>query len=244
MTKTGGETAGADGRGPTVIGFDADDTLWHTEAAFREAEAVFLASMRAHAAPDAARRRLERAERRNLAIYGFGVKSFVLSMIETALDLSGGRVEGATVARLIDIGRAMLSQPVELMPHAAATVERLARDRRLILITKGDLIDQRRKLAMSGLADAFAAVEIVPHKDTPTYIRAFAAHGQGAHRAVMVGDSMRSDVLPALAAGARAVHVPAGAVWALERAEAPRGHPRLATIRALDALPALVDAMG
>lgn len=227
----------------TTIGFDADDTLWQNETFFRMTEARFAALL-AHAAPqDHLMQRLLEAERRNIGHYGFGIKGFMLSMIETALEVTDHRVPGEVIAEILATGREMLRHPVELLPGAKATVTQLARDYRVILVTKGDLLDQERKLAQSGLGDLFHGVEIVSDKTAAAYTRIFARHGTGAGEGLMVGNSLKSDVLPMLAAGGFGVHVPHGLTWALEAAEMPQGHPRFAEIAALSDLPALIPEL-
>jgi putative hydrolase of the HAD superfamily len=224
----------------TTIGFDADDTLWHNETVFRLTQDRFAALLRDHADPDHLMERLLAAERRNLGHYGFGVKGFVLSMIETALEVTEHRVPGEIVAELMEAGREMLTHPVELLPGVRETVEALAGSHTLVLITKGDLLDQERKLAASGLGELFDAVEIVSDKTPAIYDRAFRRYGDGPARALMVGNSMRSDVLPALEAGSWGVFCPSQIEWALEAAPAPEDAPRYRRIERLDALPALV----
>ena len=224
----------------TTIGFDADDTLWQNEAFFRLTQERFTALLADHAAPGHLAERLEAAERRNLGHYGFGVKGFTLSMIETAIEVTEGRVPARVIADLIAAGREMLEHPIQLLPHARAAVTGLAADHRVILITKGDLLDQERKLAQSGLGDLFHGVEIVSHKTEAAYRAIFARHGTGADQALMVGNSLKSDVIPALQAGAWGVHVPHALGWALEAADAPQDHPRFHEIADLSALPPLV----
>ncbi|MCC6305847.1 MAG: HAD family hydrolase [Rhodobacteraceae bacterium] len=226
--------------GLTTIGFDADDTLWHNERLFRRTGAHLGELLAGHAPSDHVARCLLAAERRNLARYGFGVKGFVLSMIETAIEVTDGRVPAGVIAELLAAGRDMLAEPVELMPHARATLSGLAGRYRLVLLTKGDLIDQERKLERSGIGDFFAAVEIVADKTPATYATVFARHGEGAERAAMVGNSLRSDVLPAIAAGGWGIHVPQGEEWALEAADPPAAHPRFRRLPDLDALPDLL----
>ncbi|TIT90120.1 MAG: HAD family hydrolase, partial [Mesorhizobium sp.] len=148
----------------TTIGFDADDTLWQNEQFFRLTEKRFAGLLAEHGEAEHISARLLEAERRNLAVYGFGIKGFTLSMIETAIEISGGRVPGSVVAEILAAGREMLSHPIEPLAHARETVEKLAGSYRLVLITKGDLFDQERKLAQSGLGDLFDAVEIVSDK--------------------------------------------------------------------------------
>jgi putative hydrolase of the HAD superfamily len=222
-----------------TVGFDADDTLWHNERHFRLTQERFADLLADHAGRDHLEERLLAAERRNLGHYGYGVKGFTLSMIETAIEVTEGRVPGAVIADILAAGREILSRPLELLPHARAAIETLSGRARLILVTKGDLLDQERKLAQSGLGPFFDAVEIVSEKTADTYERLFA----GAGRAMMVGNSLRSDVLPALQAGAWGVHVPHEMTWALEQADAPETHPRFRRIADLGALPALLCSL-
>lgn len=220
----------------TTIGFDADDTLWHNERFFRLTQDRFAALLADYAERGHLDERLLAAERRNLGQYGFGIKGFVLSMIETAIEVTEGRVPASAIAELLAAGREMLDHPIELLPGARAAVEAVAGRFRVILITKGDLMDQERKLAQSGLGDLFDAVEIVSDKTAPVYERIFERHGDGAARALMVGNSLKSDVLPAIAAGAWGVHVPHGLTWEIEHAEPPSGHPRFQSLATLAGL--------
>ena len=227
----------------TTIGFDADDTLWQNESFFRLTQTRFAELLGGAADPDHLAARLEAAERRNLGHYGFGVKGFTLSMIEVAIEVTQGRVTAPVITEIIAAGREMLAHPVELLPHARETIEALAADHRVLLITKGDLLHQETKLAQSGLGDLFHGVEIVSHKTPEIYATIFARHGHGADRAMMVGNSLKSDVLPALAAGAHGVHVPHGLTWALEHALPPRADPRFFSIPDLSHLPGLVQGL-
>jgi putative hydrolase of the HAD superfamily len=227
----------------TTIGFDADDTLWQNEAAFRLTQDRFTALLADYAAPDHLHERLLAAERRNLGHYGFGVKGFTLSMIETAIEVTEARVPAAVIAELVAAGREMLEHPTELLPHAREAVTTLAADFRVVLITKGDLLDQERKLAQSGLGDLFHGVEIVSNKTAPVYARIFARHGTGAGQAMMVGNSLKSDVIPVIEAGGWGIHVPHGLTWALEHAEPPTGHARFHSLPDLGGLPDLVSSI-
>lgn len=227
----------------TTIGFDADDTLWQNETFFRLTQERFRQRLADHADPARLAERLETAERRNLAYYGFGMKGFTLSMIETAVEVTDGRVPGSVIADLIAMGRDLLEHPMELLPHARATVTDLAKDYRLVLITKGDLLHQERKLAQSGLGDLFQGVEIVSDKTEATYRVAFARHGTGADQAMMVGNSLKSDVIPALQAGSWGVHVPHEHEWAFEAAPAPIEYRRFHSITDLGELPNLLEQL-
>ena len=219
-----------------TIGFDADDTLWHNERFFRLTQERFAESLRDFTEPEHLSDRLLAAEKRNLGHYGYGIKGFVLSMIETAIEVTEERVPASVIADLIAAGQEMLSHPIELLPGVEETILSLKGSVRLVLVTKGDLLDQERKLAQSGLGDHFDRVEIVSEKTAPTYARIF---GDGTP-AAMVGNSLRSDVLPAIEAGAVGIHVPHDLTWELEHAEAPIDEPRFHRIDSMSALPDLL----
>ncbi|PJE31516.1 haloacid dehalogenase-like hydrolase [Pseudooceanicola marinus] len=227
----------------TTIGFDADDTLWQNERFFHLTQQRFAELLADHADPDHLSERLLAAERRNIGHYGFGIKGFMLSMIETAIEITEDRVPAEVIRQIIEAGQDMLAHPIELLPHAREAIEALADSHRVLLITKGDLLDQERKLAQSGLGDLFDGIEIVSDKTPPVYARIFTEHGDGPERALMAGNSMKSDVLPAIAVGGVGVHVPHGLSWALEHAEAPEDEPRFFTLTDLGALPPLVDQL-
>jgi putative hydrolase of the HAD superfamily len=224
----------------TAIGFDADDTLWQNETFFRMTEQRFTELLSEHGDHHVLSARLLEAERRNLAFYGYGVKGFTLSMIETAVEVTKGEVPAAVIAEILSFGRQMLQNPVETLPGVHDTLDALAGRYRIILITKGDLFDQERKLAQSGLGDYFNAVEIVSEKTSATYERIFTRHADGPARAMMVGNSLKSDVVPAIAAGAHGVHVPHELTWVLEHEEAPEQTSRFHRIETLGHLPPLL----
>jgi putative hydrolase of the HAD superfamily len=227
----------------TTIGFDADDTLWQNEAFFRLTQARLAALLAPFAPPDTLNAQLLAAERRNLGDYGYGVKGFTLSMIETAIEVSKGTVSAPVIAEIMAAGREMLSHPIDLLPYAHEAVAQMSQRFQVILITKGDLLDQERKLAQSGLGELFHGVEIVSEKTAEVYAQIAGRHGARPEGMVMVGNSMKSDVLPMIAAGGFGVHVPHVATWALEMADAPHGHPRFAHIESLRDLPYLVDCL-
>ncbi|RAP41671.1 HAD family hydrolase [Rhodovulum viride] len=224
----------------TTIGFDADDTLWQNERFFRLTQARFADLLADYVPSEALMDRLLAAERRNVGQYGFGIKGFVLSMIETAIEVTEERVPAAVIRELLAAGQEMLRHPIELMPEARDAILALAGTHRILLITKGDLLDQERKLAQSGLGDLFDGVEIVSDKTAPRYGAIFARHGDGAERAMMVGNSLKSDVIPAIEAGAWGVFVPHDLTWELEHAEPPRAHARFAELCHLGELPDLI----
>jgi putative hydrolase of the HAD superfamily len=227
----------------TTVGLDADDTLWHNETIFRLTQDRMRALL-SHVADEAAfNATLADVEKRNLALYGYGVKGFTLSMVETAMQLTGGDPPGRIIADILAAGREMLGHPVEPLPGVDDALAELSEHYRLVLITKGDLLHQEQKLAASGLGDLFVAVEIVSEKDASTYARVFDRYGTGAAEAVMCGNSMRSDILPALQAGAWGAHVPYPLTWEHEMADAPQDHPRFAELPSISDLPAWVRSL-
>jgi putative hydrolase of the HAD superfamily len=228
---------------PRVIGFDGDDTLWHNETIFSVTQERFRELLLRHAPEADVDARLLATERRNLAAFGYGIKGFMLSMVETAIDVTEGRIPARDISTILDFGRAMLLHPVELLDGARPTLEALAERYELMLVTKGDLFDQESKIARSGLAPLFSRVEILSEKDETSYRRLLARHGVAPTEFVMVGNSMRSDVLPPVALGARAVHIPYHVTWALEHADAPaHAADRVWTLAAIGELPALISA--
>ena len=225
----------------TTIAFDADDTLWHNERFFKLTQDRFVELLADFADADHLDERLLAAERKNIGHYGFGIKGFTLSMIETALEITDGKVGSHVIKEILDTGRDMLSHPIELLDHVQSTISELAPSFQLLLITKGDLLDQERKLAQSGLGDYFDGVEIVSNKTSEIYRDAFAKAGAQADQSMMVGNSMKSDILPAIAAGGWGVYVPHGEIWALEAAPKPKNHPMYREINNLSNLPQLID---
>ncbi|WP_245576791.1 HAD family hydrolase [Kaistia adipata] len=228
----------------TAIGFDADDTLWQNEQFYRLTEQRFIDLLAEHADRALIASRLNEAERRNLKLYGFGIKGFTLSMVETAIELTEGRIPSSAINEILAAGRDMLVHPVETLPHVRETLEQLAGNFRLIMITKGDLFDQERKLAASGLGDLFDAVEIVSDKNAATYQRIFSRHADGPAHSMMVGNSLKSDIVPAIEAGSWAVYVPHDLTWSFEHAEAPVGAPRFRELPHLGELLPLLGKLG
>ncbi|MBL8056184.1 MAG: HAD family hydrolase [Anaerolineales bacterium] len=225
-----------------AIGFDADDTLWHTERLYVEVQTRFKALLAQYHSPDWIEARLYEAEMRNLPHFGYGIKAFALSLIETAVELTEGRVAGRDVQAIVDLAKGMLAAEVELLEHAAATVALLAEHYPLLLITKGDLRDQEQKIARSGLAEHFRQIEIVSDKSAPGYAALLRRHGIAPERFLMVGNSLRSDILPVLALGASAVYVPYALTWLHEAADPPpAGQPGFYELEHLGRLPALLD---
>ena len=227
----------------TTVGLDADDTLWHNETLFRLTHKRFTDLLSPHCDAATLEARLAETEKRNLRLYGYGVKGFTLSMIETAMELTDGAVATSVIREILAAGREMLAHPVEPLPGVDEALARLSERYRLVLITKGYLLHQEQKLAASGLGDLFAAIEIVSEKDADTYRRVFARHGTGPEQAVMAGNSMRSDIIPALDAGCWGALIPYPLVWAHEAASAPADHPRYVELASISDLPAWVDGI-
>jgi len=203
-----------------VVGIDADDTLWHNETYFADAQATFVQILAPWTPEGEDVLALHDAtERANLELFGYGIKGFTLSMVETAIDVSRGEVSISAVAELLRLGKEMLAHPVELLEGVAEAVDALAQDHRLVLITKGDLIHQETKIARSGLADRFERIEIVSEKDPATYKGILERMDVAPERFLMAGNSVRSDILPVLELGGHAVHVPYAITWSHEVVE-------------------------
>lgn len=230
--------------GVTVVALDADDTLWHNEDAFVDAHDRLRAVLAGHAAGVEVDALLAEVERRNLEVYGYGVKGFTLSMIETALALRPGDLPRGDLEALLGLGKAMLSRPVDLLPGVQETLAGLAGHYRLAVVTKGDLFAQEARLARSGLADAFEVVEIVSEKDEATYRRVLRRLGVPPEQLLMVGNSERSDIAPVLALGGWAAHVPYPVTWEHEVLAEPVRSDRRADLSRLDELLPLLGLPG
>jgi len=225
----------------STIAFDADDTLWGNEEFFRLTEKRFHSLLADHVEPEDISPTLLETERRNLRYYGYGIKGFTLSMVETAIEVTAGKVPASVIQEILHAGRAMFDHPATPYDGVQETLNTLGNDFRLVLITKGDLFDQERKLAQSGLGDLFDGVEIVSEKDTSAYKRIFDQYGDGPGRSVMVGNSMKSDILPAIAAGAFGIFIPSNITWAMEEAAPPEGHEHFHQLSNIRQLPELIE---
>jgi putative hydrolase of the HAD superfamily len=227
-----------------MIGFDADDTLWHNEKHYVESQARFSDLLGRYGTPESILGALHRTEMQNLELYGYGMKGFALSMIETAVQLSNGNVSGAEIMKIIAIARDLLHAPLQLLDHAERIIPLLASSFPLMLVTKGDLRDQETKVTRSGLGKYFRHVEILSDKGPENYRALLERHGIGAERFLMVGNSLRSDIWPVLALGASAVYVPHHFLWAHEAAEEPPlTHPGYHSIGHLGELPDLLERL-
>jgi len=202
-----------------VVAFDGDDTLWHSENLFAMTEEKFIDLVSGYVSDADIKDRLFRTEMKNLGIFGYGTKGFIISMIETALELTEEQISGSDIQKIIALGKDMLEHPVQVLPGVSETLAALAPRFRLLVITKGDLFDQESKLARSGLAEHFWKIEIVSEKDEATYRDILTRHEVRPDRFLMVGNSVRSDILPVLGLGARAVYVPYHVTWQHETVE-------------------------
>lgn len=207
----------------TTIGFDADDTLWVNETYFREAEEAFAVLLEEYETRNTIDQELFKTEMRNLDLYGYGIKGFMLSMIESALELSNRRVSQATLSKILDLGKNMISHPLELLQDVPEVLESLHGKYRLLVLTKGDLLDQERKLERSGLLKYFHHVEVLSDKKPENYRRLLEHLEISINEFLMVGNSLKSDVLPILDLGGRAIHVPFHTTWAHEEVD-PSDH--------------------
>ncbi|HEX4853371.1 HAD family hydrolase [Arenimonas sp.] len=230
-----------------LIGFDGDDTLWHSELYYRAANEAFeaivgryvdLADARLHD-------RLLATERANLKLFGYGAKGMTLSMLEAAFEVTGGRIGAADLHRIVGIGKEVMTHPVELLPGIREAVEAVARELPVVLVTKGDLFHQEAKVAASGLADLFRRIEIVSEKDARSYSRVLAEFGVAPDRFAMVGNSLRSDIEPVVRLGGWGVHMPYEVTWAheLENGLEPAHRERIATADAPAGIPRAVAGL-
>ena len=219
-----------------LICLDADDTLWHNMRHFQATQDALVRMLEPFADAGIARSSLESCEIRNLKLYGYGAKAFTLSMIETALELGGDDVPSSVIREILEAGKALHAHPVELFEGVEETLIALAERGRLVLVTKGDLLHQQAKLAASGLGDLFSGIEIVSEKQQETFEVIFNRYGVDPMNALMAGDSIRSDVLPALEAGAWAAYIPQAMGWSHEQRPAPSDHPRFIELPSLASL--------
>lgn len=230
-----------------LIGFDGDDTLWHSEGFYQAAGAEFQAILARYL--DVADRKVQASmlatERRNLKLFGYGAKGMTLSMVETAIAMTDARIEARDIHRIVELGKTVLGHPVELLPGIRAAVEAVAARHAIVLITKGDLFHQEKKVAESGLSDLFHRIEIVSEKNEHTYRRVLGEFGLSPARFAMVGNSLRSDIEPVLALGGWGVHVPYHVTWAHELETGLTGREeRMVSVDGPAGIPAAVAHLG
>ena len=227
-----------------IIAFDADDTLWQNESLYSATQARLVQLLAPYVDDVDIEARLFETESRNIPYFGYGIKSFTLSMIETAIALTEGRVANADIQQIITFAKEMIDTPTQLLDGVASVVAQVAATHTLMLITKGDLLDQQRKLERSGLADYFAHIEIVAEKTEKTYRTILAHYKVDAVRFLMVGNSLKSDVLPVVAIGGQAVHIPYTLTWEHERVDpADAQHARYFELAHISELPSLVKKL-
>ena len=229
------------------VGFDGDDTLWKSEDYYRAAELQFenIIGQYIDLTDARSQQHLLEVERRNLRVFGYGAKGMTLSMIESAVQLTGERISARDIHRVIEIGRATLQHPVELIDGIREAVETIAASHEIVLITKGDLFHQESKIEKSGLADLFQRIEVVSEKDPATYARVLRELGVPAGRFVMIGNSLRSDIEPVLQLGGWGIHMPYHITWAHEAEHGVgEGEPRMARIASASELPSALQRFG
>ncbi len=229
-----------------LVGFDADDTLWHSEGYFQDAHAEFerivggyidLRDARLHD-------QLLATEQRNIKLFGYGAKGMTLSLIETAIALTEARISATDIHRLVELGKGILTHPVELIEGVRAAVEAVAERWPVVLITKGDLFHQEAKVRQSDLAELFKRIEIVSEKDSATYVRLMREFDVDAARFAMIGNSLKSDIAPVIKAGGFGVHVPYHVTWSHELdTSIDANHPRLATVTKAAEIPAALASL-
>jgi len=226
-----------------LIAFDADDTLWVNEELYREIESQYVDLLSPFCPPEITSQKLFETEMANLPLYGYGAKSFTLSMVQTALELSRGQVRASDIQQIIDWVKAMLAADKPLLPGVQAVIQQLSTRYPLMLLTKGDLVEQHSKLACSGLAQFFQHVEIVPFKEKTVYQNILDRLKITPSRFLMVGNSLKSDVLPVVALGGHGVHIPATVTWAHEQVDSHNHGPEYHTLSQISELPGLLEQL-
>jgi putative hydrolase of the HAD superfamily len=225
-----------------VIAFDADDTLWVNETYFREAEEKFASLLEDFLPQHTIMKELYRTEIGNLGLYGYGIKGFILSMIETALRISGEKMPIALVEKIIRIGQEMLEKPVDLLPGVKDVLQSLQGKYQIVLATKGDLVDQERKLQKSGLEGYFHHIEIMSEKRESDYKKLIARLDIQANEFAMIGNSLKSDILPVLELGGYGIHVPFHTTWIHEQVDHEVKHERFFTAEHLEEAAARIQS--
>lgn len=228
-----------------LVGFDGDDTLWRSQEFYDDAQAAFEGILGRYVdlTADGLRASLLATERGNIALFGYGAKGMALSMIESAIELTDGRIEARDIHRIVRLAKDVLSHPVDLLPGIREAVEAVAAHHRVVLITKGDLFHQEAKVARCGLADIFHRIEIVSEKDTATYTRLFREFELTPDRFAMVGNSLKSDIAPVVALGGWGVYMPYHSTWAHEMVADFAMGDRVIEVAGAEAIPAAIATM-
>lgn len=228
-----------------IVAFDADDTLWVNEPYYKAAEKRFCLLLGEYMPPEAVAKELFKTEMGNLAAYGYGAKGFILSMLETALRVSSGKCRGEIMEQTLRLGRELIEKPIELLPGVEDVLKTLKDRFLLVMATKGDLRDQERKLERSGIAHYFHHIEIMSDKEESDYRELIERLGISPRQFLMMGNSVKSDVLPVLALGGHAIHIPCQTLWAHEYAESPVAHPNFRSVEKIaDVLSLLAEKTG
>ena len=201
-----------------IIAFDADDTLWDNEILYILAKARFVELLSIYQDSDLIERRLDEIEVGNVSVYGYGIKSFMLSMAETAVELTGGRITGWEMSKVLDLGRQMLLHPVHLFPHTEEVLGELSKNWALMLLTKGDVFEQSKKIERSGVSHYFRYIEITGEKTKASYQALFERRSIDSRKFLMIGNSLKSDILPVIELGGQAVYIPYQNTWSHEHA--------------------------
>ncbi|SDS29838.1 putative hydrolase of the HAD superfamily [Formosa sp. Hel1_31_208] len=225
-----------------VIGFDADDTLWVNETYFRDAELEFAKLLSSYETANKIDQELFKMEMKNLSLYGYGIKGFVLSMVEMAIELSDHTISVDTVSRILDLGKNMLNKPVELLDGVEDILKTLSKTHRLILVTKGDLLDQERKLEKSDLTSYFHHIEVLSDKQPANYSKLLDHLDIKPAEFLMVGNSLKSDILPIVQIGAKAIHVPFHTTWLHEQVH--ENQTKRSDYKTISSLTELKDVLG
>ena len=225
-----------------VIGFDADDTLWVNETYFRDAEVQFAKLLNQFETENKIDQELFKMEMKNLPVYGYGVKGFVLSMVEMALELSNNTVSNQTISKILEIGKEMINQEVELLDGVEEVLKQLSQKYKLIVATKGDLLDQERKLEKSGLLEYFHHIEVLSDKKEANYSKLLNHLEIKPSEFLMIGNSLKSDILPLINIKASAVHVPFHTTWLHEQVDVNTEESKqYKTIKSLKDLPKILQ---
>lgn len=217
-----------------VIGFDADDTLWVNETYFREAEQKFARLLSQYETENKIDQELFKVEMKNLELYGYGIKGFMLSMIESAIDLSNGKIPIATISKILHLGKEMIAKPVELLDGVEEVLRELSGKYRLILLTKGDLLDQERKMERSGLSEYFHHIEVLSEKKEENYRNLLEHLEIKEEEFLMIGNSLKSDILPIVNIGAQAIHVPFHTTWVHEMVHEDENNGGYRTVNSIE----------
>lgn len=226
-----------------ILAFDADDTLWHTEFLYTGVQKRVRELIRPYYSGDDLAERLHRIEIDNLQYYGYGIKGYILSLVEAAIEVTGGKIHGSEIQSIIQMAKEMLSAEIRFIDGALETLEVLSKKYPLMLITKGDLFEQDAKIVRSGVKPFFRYVEVVSNKDRAGYSDLLVKYGLDPHKFLMVGNSMKSDILPVIELGGWGVFVPYPESWSHEHADPPQGNHRFFEIENLRQLPALIESV-